>query len=142
MDYHEPVQPAQSPWRRALFIVLGLIAVALAFVGVFVPGMPTTVFVIIASYFFVRSSPRLDAWLHRNRWLGPSLKRYRETGGMDVRSKTIALAAMWVGLTISWFLLASVTLQFVTLGLGLIGTATILFYVRTVRPAESGTPAQ
>ncbi len=138
------MQPAQSPWRRALFIALGLIAVGLGFVGVFVPGMPTTVFVIIASYCFVRSSPRLDAWLHRNRWLGPSLRRYRETGGMDVRSKTIALAAMWVGLTISWFLLARVspTLQFVTLGAGLVGTATILFYVRTVREARTGTHAQ
>jgi uncharacterized protein len=131
-------------WRRVMFAALGLLSVGLGFVGVFVPGMPTTVFVIAASYFFARSSPRLDAWLHRNRWLGPALRRYRETGGMDVRSKSIALATMWAGLAVSWVALANVStmLQLATLGLGLIGTATILFYVRTARPVQSTSSAQ
>ena len=132
------------PWRRALFVLLGLISVALGFIGVFVPGMPTTIFVNIASYFFARSSPRLDAWLHRNRWLGPSLRRYRETGGMDLRTKTVALAAMWTGLAISWLLLARVSpaLQVAVVALGLIGTAVIVFYVPTTRSAESTSQIQ
>lgn len=134
------------PWRRALFVALGLCCVGLGLLGVFVPGLPTTVFVLMASYFFARSSPRLNTWLEQNRWLGPALARYRQTGGMDVRTKTVALAAMWSGLTISWFLLAGVSamLQFMTVALGLIGTATIVFYVRTVRQtaAESSSAAR
>lgn len=124
-----------------MFAAVGLLSVALGFVGVFVPGMPTTVFVLAASYCFARSSPRLDAWLRRNRWLGPSLQRYRETGGMDVRSKSIALATMWLGLAISWVSLAGVspTLQRATLALGVVGTVTILFYVRTTRSVQSSS---
>lgn len=142
MPYDRDVGVRRGPWRRGLFVTAGLVSAALGFVGVFVPGMPTTVFVIMASYCFARSSPRLDAWLHRNRWLGPSLRRYRETGGMDVRSKSIAIAAMWAGLGISLLALAGagVALRAFIVALGLVGTGTIIFYVRTVRPVVDPAP--
>ena len=57
--------------RRILFAALGMLSVTLGIVGVFVPGLPTTVFVIAASYLFARSSPTLERWLEGNRWLGP-----------------------------------------------------------------------
>ena len=69
----------------------------MAIIGVFVPGLPTTVFVIAASYLFARSSPRLERWLERNRWLGPPLQRFRQTRGMPRKSKVLALASMWTG---------------------------------------------
>ena len=135
----EPLQAsrrvsATGTARRALFVTLGVCSAALGLVGVFVPGMPTTVFVIAASYLFARSSPRLDAWLHRHRFLGPPLRRYQETGGMTPRSKGIAIACMWIGISASCIALwgVSAALQVATLGLGIIGTATILLYVRSV----------
>jgi uncharacterized membrane protein YbaN (DUF454 family) len=113
---------------------LGLVSAALALVGVFVPGLPTTVFAIAASYLFAKSSPRLDCWLRQNRWLGPPLQQYVSTGGMTLRGKGMALAAMWTGLTISWFTLARFGFvpQVLTIFLGMVGTAAILFCVRTV----------
>ena len=135
MEPLEACQPASATGtaRRALFVTLGVCCAALGLVGVFVPGMPTTVFVLAASYLFARSSPRLDAWLHRNRFLGPPLRRYQATGGMTVRSKAIAIGCMWAGITASCIALwgVSATLQLATLGLGVVGTATILLYVRT-----------
>lgn len=135
LDYDPVVELTCRPWRRALFVTLGLASAALGFVGVFVPGLPTTIFVIIASYCFARSSPRLDRWLREHRWFGPSLRRYQETGGMRLKAKAVALTSMWTGLLCSWIALAGVSamLQATTLGLGLLGTATILLYVRTVR---------
>ena len=124
---------------RPVCAALGLLSVVLGIAGVFVPGLPTTVFVIAASYLFSRSSPTLAAWLERNRWLGPSLRRFRETRGMPAKSKAAALASMWTGVGASVYALAgvSITAQAVALSLALAGTVTILLYVRTTAARQS-----
>jgi uncharacterized membrane protein YbaN (DUF454 family) len=119
--------------RRALVAALGMLSVALGIVGVFVPGLPTTVFVIAAAYLFARSSPTLEAWLEHHRWLGPPLQRFRQTRGMPRKSKVLALASMWAGMGVSLYAIgaAGVPAQMFVLALGLVGTAVILFVVRT-----------
>jgi uncharacterized membrane protein YbaN (DUF454 family) len=119
--------------RRAALAALGLVSLALGVIGVFVPGVPTTEFVLAASYLFARSSPRLEGWLERNRWIGPSLRQFRETRGMPLRAKVVALTSMWTGLGISVHVLATVgsAAQLAALAFGLVGSATILFAVRT-----------
>lgn len=123
--------------KRLLFGGLGWCAVALAFAGVFVPGLPVTVFVIVASYCFARSSPRFEAWLLANRWFGPRLCRFRDTGGMTAQAKRGALASMWAAIVFSSALLARAGLAgpLIVVGLGLAGTLTILYAVRTVPAA-------
>jgi hypothetical protein len=125
--------------RRVLYATLGVLSVALGIIGVFVPGMPTTVFVIAASYLFAHSSPTLERWLERNRWLGPSLRRFKETRGMPLKSKVLALISMWAGLAISLRALAAVgtVAQLLALLLGIVGTATIVFVVRTTATRQS-----
>jgi len=119
--------------RRALFVALGVICVVIGVAGVFLPGVPTTEFIIAASYLFARSSPRLEGWLEGNRWFGPVLRRFRETRGMARKTKALALAWMWTGLSISLYVLATsgIGIQLLDLTAGLAGTATILFVVRT-----------
>jgi len=120
--------------RKTLYRGLGLCAVALGFVGVFVPGMPTTVFVLAASYFFARSSPRLEGWLLAHRWFGPPLRRFRETGGMTRSEKAAALGSMWTAIVISSIVLAAASRKaaLAAILLACLGTLTILFAVRTV----------
>jgi uncharacterized membrane protein YbaN (DUF454 family) len=119
--------------RRVIFAALGLLCVVLGIIGVFVPGLPTTEFILAASYLFARSSPTLGGWLERNRWFGPSLRRFRESGGMPRRSKALALASMWTGIGISVHLLttAGVAVQLLVVALGVVGSVTMLFFVRT-----------
>lgn len=122
---------------RLVYRVLGLLAVALAFAGVFLPGVPTTVFVLTAAYFFARSSPRLQSWLERHRWFGPPLRRFRETGGMTKSAKLAALGSMWTATLVSAALLSTKNgkaAAAVILAAG-IGTVAILAGVRTV-PAK------
>jgi hypothetical protein len=128
------IETASTMLRRALFAGLGVVSAALGFVGVFVPGLPTTVFVIAAAYLFARSSPRLERRLWQNRWLGLSLRRFLETGGMTLKSKAFALASMWAGLAVSCLALAGISavLKAATIVLGVVGTATIVFSVRTI----------
>ena len=76
--------------RRALYATLGVFAVALGVIGVFVPGLPTTEFIIAASYLFARSSPRLHGWLEGNPLFGPLLRRFRGMRWMPQRRKPLA----------------------------------------------------
>jgi uncharacterized protein len=118
-------------------IGLGWCSVALGFAGVFIPGLPTTIFIIIAAYLFARSSPRFEAWLLSHPWFGPRLRRYRETGGMTRRAKLAALGSMWLAVSLSALALSRIkgVAALATLALGLIGTLCIVFWVRTVPDA-------
>ena len=134
--------------RRAVFVALGIACTGLAGLGVVVPGLPTTVFLIGASYLFARSSPRLEKRLHESRWFGPTLRRFAESGGaMPRRAKVAALLSMWTGIAGSTVALSGAPgLQVTTVALGLVGTAAILFRVPTLRSgivrADGGAPSQ
>jgi uncharacterized membrane protein YbaN (DUF454 family) len=102
-------------------------------VGIFLPGLPTTVFLLAASYFFARSSPRLHRMLNEHPRLGPYL---RQAGGraMTLRAKLITLVSMWVGIGLGCFLLADAgrVAQSIVAALGLVGTAVVALYFRTL----------
>ena len=128
-----------STIRRATFAALGVLCVVLGIIGVFLPGLPTTEFILAASYLFARSSPALEAWLARNRWLRPPLRWFMETRGMPRKAKAFSLVWMWTGVGISTYMLASagIGIQLLVLTMGAIGTVTILFFVRTTAGRQS-----
>ena len=85
--------------RRYLLLAVGILAVALGTVGVFVPILPTTPFLLLAVACFARSSTRLERWLLGHRWFGPYLYAYREHRAMTSRHRALTLALLWAGLT-------------------------------------------
>lgn len=87
--------------RRAAWIVLGLLSVAVGGIGIVVPGLPTTVFFIIAAACFTRSSPRLERWVLDLPHIGPAVKRYRAGLGMPLRAKYWACGMIVVFTSIS-----------------------------------------
>jgi uncharacterized membrane protein YbaN (DUF454 family) len=89
----------RKPWRLFL-AALGVVCVGLALVGVFVPGLPTTVFLIAAAYLFARSCPFLEERLIRRAPFRPYL-RYLDGEPMPRRAKATAIALMWVAVTTS-----------------------------------------
>jgi len=129
----------RSPARRALYASSGIVCVALGAVGVVVPGMPTTCFVIAASFFFSKSSPRMESWLRSNRFLGPFLKRFEENRAMTPRAKAAAVSSMWIGIALGVTATAHTghVIPAAMIVSGLVGTGAILFWVRTAG-AESG----
>lgn len=76
------------PWlsemsvRRKVYIFFGLLMVALGTAGIFLPLLPTTPFLLLATYLFARSSPRLHAWLLNHRHLGPYIHAFRNRTGL------------------------------------------------------------
>lgn len=90
---------------RVLWLIGGLVCVALGGVGIVVPGLPTTVFFIGAAACFTRSSPRLEAWVLGLPRVGPAVRDYRAGLGMPRRAKQVAIAMLVVSVGVScWFI--------------------------------------
>lgn len=80
---------------RLLWVLLGSLSVGMGVIGIFVPGWPTTIFLIIASYFYIRSSEKLYNWLLNNKILGIYLKNYYSGKGMPLKAKIFSILMMW-----------------------------------------------
>jgi len=101
-DRPEPAAPrGRLDLRRPLLRLLGLCAAGLGLAGVFVPGLPTTVFLLVAAWAFARSSPRLHAWLVGHPHLGPMIRDWGERRAVPRSAKVAAVATM----AVSWAVL-------------------------------------
>ncbi len=89
----EDDQPRRR-WPRPLLFALGWVFTALGVVGLILPLMPGTIFLIAAAWCFSQSSPRFEAWLLGHPRLGPHVLRWRETGAIARRAKYLACGSM------------------------------------------------
>jgi hypothetical protein len=80
--------------RRVLWLLLAYVALGLGLVGVFVPGLPTTPFVLLAAFAAARGSRRLHAWLHAHRAFGPMIRDWEAGGTVARRAKWVATITM------------------------------------------------
>ncbi|NCC51272.1 MAG: DUF454 domain-containing protein [Spartobacteria bacterium] len=81
--------------RKGLLVAAGVTAVGLGTVGVVVPLLPTTPFLLLAAACFVRSSDRLYAWLIHHKWFGYYIRNYREHKAITQRAKMVTLTLLW-----------------------------------------------
>ena len=121
---------------RVMWIFLGSLFVALGTIGVFVPGLPTTVFLIIAAACYIRSSQKLYNWLISNKTFGPLIKDYREGKGMPKKAKVLALSMITIFAgSSSIFLIDNPPIQILVGILGIIGFWYVGFRVPTNKSA-------
>lgn len=118
-----------SPIVRRLLYAGGVLALILGAIGVVLPGLPTTPFVLIAGACFVRASPRAHAWLLKNGTFGPILHEWEQHRSIPRRVKRIGLTMMALtGAASLWFLAGKPWLQgMVVVGL-ITGYATVLYF--------------
>jgi uncharacterized membrane protein YbaN (DUF454 family) len=83
---------------KTLFIAVGILSVALGVLGMFLPILPTTPFLLLAAYCFSKSSERLHRQLMENRWFGRYLRDYRDGKGVPLRAKVIAISTIWLSI--------------------------------------------
>lgn len=81
---------------RYLWLAGGLVSLALGIIGIPLPILPTTPFILFAAFCFARSSPRLQTWLESNPRFGPMIANWREKGAIPTRAKIYSVAAMAV----------------------------------------------
>ncbi len=88
---------------RPIYLLLGFLFLVLAGIGVVVPGMPVTIFCILALWAFKKSSPKMEAWLLNHPVVGPTLRDWDENKSIAPRTKAIAVCTLWAMLLISMF---------------------------------------
>src|SRR5215510_7512242 len=87
-----------SGFMRILLVACGTLCVFLGVLGIFLPLLPTTVFLLMAAACYARSSERFYQRLINDRWLGAYIRNHREGRGMRRRDKAITLTMLWVGI--------------------------------------------
>ena len=120
---------------RYLLALLGLVNVGLAVLGVFLPGLPTTIFLILASWCFARSCPWLEERLFKMRVLQPYVRIVRGEEPLSPRARIASAVLMWTAITISLIVLRAngglaPWLAAVIIGAGLVGSVAIARFRR------------
>jgi uncharacterized membrane protein YbaN (DUF454 family) len=143
VEAHEPQVSGPVGYKtglgRIVYKALGWASVGMAVVGAITPGIPTAPFVVLAGYFFIRSSPEAHRWLRRSRWFGKFLRDWEAYRGIrrSVRNAAAGLIVAGAGLTALLGLSAGLT---VTIwALQAVGLAIVL-RLRVIDPAAP-TPA-
>lgn len=121
----------ENRFKRIFFQVMGILCVILGIIGIFLPVMPTTIFIILAAWFFVRSSEKYYLMLIRNRMFGRMIRNYREYRGIDSKARIKSLILLWITLGISIILISILWLKLLLVAVG-IGVTWHLFALRTL----------
>lgn len=88
---------------RYFYLISGILLVAIGVIGIFLPVLPTTIFLILASACFVKSSPRANEWLRNHKLLGMYIKNYQDKTGLTVKAKIFNITFLWVMILLSAF---------------------------------------
>ena len=118
---------------RYVLIGLGSIFLGLGILGVFLPILPTTPFVLLAGACYARSSERLHQWLLSNRVLGPSIREWDENKSIGLRAKITAILMIVASFSFTIYVMEELVVR---IGLAVLGVGLIVFLlmVRTSRP--------
>jgi uncharacterized membrane protein YbaN (DUF454 family) len=114
-------------WARLLFTILGTLCLLMGILGIVLPLLPGTPFLLLASACYVRGSPALHRWLMRQKYVGTYLTTLQEHRGMPRTAKIMTLAALWVSLLFSIY---RIELWLVDATLLLVGLGVTALFVR------------
>lgn len=118
---------------KIVMTIFGTLFLVLGIVGIFVPVLPTTPFLLLAAALYFRSSPRLYDWLMKHKRLGPYIRNFREFRAIPLRVKIISVSLVWLTLLYSsFFIVTAWWLRILLLVLAVILTWHILSY-KTLR---------
>ena len=121
--------------KKALLVVAGSLCIVLAVLGVFLPLLPTTPFLLLASACYVRSSERLHGWLMGNRLLGGYIRNFKERRGIPLRGRVVTVVLLWLPLLYSVYRLDIPWLELLLVLMGLIWSI-LIFRMKTLKGGE------
>lgn len=125
--------------RDAFLTGLGILLVIIGVIGIFLPILPTTVFLLMAAWCFTKGSPPLNNWLLNHRHLGPPVIEWRAHGVIPSRAKILAIAMMSASLSYLVFFSAIPTYAVLIIGATMAGVAAFIL-TRPSNPPELEFP--
>lgn len=127
--------PAGPPVKRYLLIAAGLVSLGLGVIGIFLPLLPTTPFLLLSAFCFIRSSRRLYGWLMNHRIFGAYIHDYLKYRAVPVKTKILALVLLWGTISLSIFLMANIIIRVSLAAVALVVSLHILS-LKTRRPGR------
>ena len=121
---------------RALYLALAYLCLGLGFIGIFVPGLPTTPFVLVAAWAAARGSARLHRWLHDHHLFGPMVRDWQAHGAVSRRAKWVSTLTMLACSAI--FFLTSPRWWMAALGTAIMACVSVWLWLRPEPPASDG----
>jgi len=117
--------------KKYIFLVLGFFFLGLGILGLFLPLLPTTVFLLIAAYFFAKSSEKYYNWLINNKYFGKFIRDYKEGKGVPLKTKTISITILWATILYSVYFVVQILWLKILLILIAIGVSWHLLSLKT-----------
>jgi len=115
--------------KKKVFVVLGFISLALGIIGIVIPILPTTPFLLLAAACFFRGSDRAYRWLMQHKLFGEYIRNFREHRAIPLKTKIIAITLLWTTIFISiFFIVESVYLRLLLGAIAVAVTAHILHF--------------
>lgn len=121
-----PDCPSKEPVIKIVFIALGGLSLTAGVIGIFIPGLPTTPFLLLSASLFAKSSERLHNWIVNHKVFGKYIREYREKKAIRLKYKVISLVMMWTMIGVSMLLHDHWALRIVIGVLGAVGTFVLL----------------
>lgn len=125
--------------RKAILIFAGTVCVGLGVLGMFLPLMPTTVFLLMAAYCYSKSSDRFHNWLLTNRLFGKYISDYKAKRGMSIRHKVSTLVTLWLSIGVSVWLIDVRFWPTLILAAVAVAITVHIFWIKTARPESLET---
>jgi len=127
-----------STTKKTIFIVLGVLATSIGILGMFVPILPTTPFLLLAAFLFSKSSPRFLNWLCTNRLCGKYIDNYRKGLGLPLLQKILTIGVLWLTIGLSAFVFIDTLWVKILLIVIAIAVTTHLIIMKTYKPEKDG----
>ncbi len=119
---------------KFILIILGTISLCFGIAGIFIPGLPTTPFILLTAGLYVRSSEKLYRQLLINKYLGPLIADFRKNRGLTLQKKIYSILLMWTMIFISaYFFIDTMIPRLVVVAAGIIGTIVMGFIIPTIK---------
>jgi len=134
-DHSGKKPPEPSKLKKGLFVVAGTIFLALGCIGVVLPILPTTPFLLLSAACYYKGSERMHHWILNNKWFGNYIRNYKEGKGLPFKTKIFALVILWLVISYSVLLMVNVFVMQVVLFAVAFGVSVHLITLPTLRHA-------
>jgi len=127
--------------RQRLFkgalIVAGTLSLGLGIIGIFIPLLPTTPFLLLAAYCYFRSSKKLYNWLISNKWFGSYIRNYYEGLGIPLKIKLLSISFLWLTISFSiYFIVSNLIIRIILIVIA-VGVTIHILTIKTLKEEQN-----
>ena len=127
-----------SKVKKVILVSIGTLATAIGIIGIFIPILPTTPFLLLAAYLYSISSERFLHWLLTNRLCGSYIDNYRSGRGLPLKQKLLTIVVLWLTIGVSAIFFVEIWWVRLILLLVALGVTLHLLHIKTYKPELDG----